>query len=169
MYLTLSSGYTTNSIWHNIHTAALREISPAPQGRNWSSWRSNLEKKMSSVNFIHPVNLCQCQHAGGSEAAAGGDRKGSSSTGLCWHRHSVSVQPWTSCRTHMNKDGQCQCPDQMKQCQVQQWVSSSVSQQLLRLGCYHCFYSVSMIYHWLCQLCPLLHQMECISYPLICR
>lgn len=61
----------------------------------------------------------------------------------------------------MDKERQCWCPDQMQQCQVQQWVNSSVSQHLLPLECYHCFYSVSMIYHWLCQLCPLLHQIEC--------
>lgn len=61
---------------------------------------------------------------------------------------------------YMNRARWCQCSDQAQQCQVQQWVSSFFSQLLLPLECYHHFYSVSMIYHWLWWLCPLLLQKQ---------
>lgn len=40
-----SSDYSPNSIKHKIYTAMLRQVSLAPQGRNWCSWRSTQEKK----------------------------------------------------------------------------------------------------------------------------
>ena len=135
--------------------AALREVSLAPRGRNSRSWRSTQRKKnkKSSESQAVPVPAPRRWWGQRLEVAV----EAAAAAQVCADTDTLSTQPWISCRD-MNQARQRQCPGQMWWSQVQRRISSSFAQCLLPLECYHCFYSVSAICPWLCQLCPLLLQ-----------